>query len=80
MSEPHANNADGFDSYFNISARSSTVRQEVVPGLTTFLAMVYSVIVVPAEHVGQGRIFTNGGVCRHLFSDRLRFAADVAMD
>lgn len=48
MSEPHANNADGLDGYFNISARGSTVRQEVVAGLTTFLAMVYSVIVVPS--------------------------------
>jgi AGZA family xanthine/uracil permease-like MFS transporter len=28
---------------FKISARGSTVRQEVVAGLTTFLAMVYSV-------------------------------------
>jgi AGZA family xanthine/uracil permease-like MFS transporter len=27
--------------------RGSTVRQEIVAGLTTFLAMVYSVIVVP---------------------------------
>lgn len=48
MSEPHANNADGLYGYFNISARGSTVRQEVVAGLTTFLAMVYSVIVVPS--------------------------------
>ncbi len=35
------------DAMFKISARGSTVRQEVVAGLTTFLAMVYSVIVVP---------------------------------
>jgi len=35
------------ESYFNIDARGSTVRIEVVAGLTTFLAMVYSVIVVP---------------------------------
>ena len=34
------------DARFKISARS-TVRQEIVAGLTTFLAMVYSVIVVP---------------------------------
>ncbi|OXS01444.1 permease [Shewanella algae] len=34
--------------FFNISARGSTVRQEVIAGLTTFLAMVYSVIVVPS--------------------------------
>lgn len=35
------------DNYFKITARGSTVRQEVLAGLTTFLAMVYSVIVVP---------------------------------
>ncbi|MGK3136873.1 NCS2 family permease [Pantoea trifolii] len=35
------------DAWFNISARGSSVRQEVLAGLTTFLAMVYSVIVVP---------------------------------
>ncbi|MCK7631618.1 NCS2 family permease [Shewanella sp. JNE10-2] len=33
--------------YFSIHQRGSTVRQEVIAGLTTFLAMVYSVIVVP---------------------------------
>ncbi len=36
------------DAWFNISARGSSVRQEVLAGLTTFLAMVYSVIVVPS--------------------------------
>ncbi|QCR37403.1 NCS2 family permease [Nissabacter sp. SGAir0207] len=35
------------DAFFKISARGSSVRQEIVAGLTTFLAMVYSVIVVP---------------------------------
>ncbi|MBV7439624.1 NCS2 family permease [Aeromonas sp. sif2416] len=35
------------DSYFSISERGSSVRQELLAGLTTFLAMVYSVIVVP---------------------------------
>ncbi|WP_198780747.1 NCS2 family permease [Shewanella putrefaciens] len=35
------------DQYFSIKQRGSTVRQEVIAGLTTFLAMVYSVIVVP---------------------------------
>ncbi len=35
------------DRYFTISARGSSVKQEVIAGLTTFLAMVYSVIVVP---------------------------------
>lgn len=40
--------ADSFlDRYFNISARGSTLKREVIAGFTTFLAMVYSVIVVP---------------------------------
>lgn len=36
-----------FERLFSISERGTTVRREVVAGLTTFLAMVYSVIVVP---------------------------------
>lgn len=36
------------DRYFKISARGSSVRQEVLAGLTTFLAMVYSIVVVPS--------------------------------
>ncbi|KEY61021.1 NCS2 family permease [Serratia sp. DD3] len=39
--------ASSIDNYFKITERGSTVRQEVLAGLTTFLAMVYSVIVVP---------------------------------
>ncbi|QQX79152.1 NCS2 family permease [Shewanella sp. KX20019] len=35
------------DRYFNITARGSTLKREVIAGFTTFLAMVYSVIVVP---------------------------------
>lgn len=35
------------DRYFDISKRGSSVRQEILAGITTFLAMVYSVIVVP---------------------------------
>ncbi|STZ14351.1 Putative permease yjcD [Moraxella caviae] len=34
-------------SYLQIKERGSSVRQEIIAGLTTFLAMVYSVIVVP---------------------------------
>jgi len=47
MSTPSARTGGSLDAFFKISARGSTVRQEVVAGLTTFLAMVYSVIVVP---------------------------------
>ncbi|MBZ5791892.1 NCS2 family permease [Burkholderia sp. D-99] len=35
------------DRYFGISSRGSTQRTEIVAGVTTFLAMVYSVFVVP---------------------------------
>ena len=35
------------DRYFEITSRGSTQRQEIVAGITTFLAMVYSVFVVP---------------------------------
>ncbi|WP_244102022.1 NCS2 family permease [Burkholderia ambifaria] len=35
------------DRYFDISLRGSTQRREIVAGVTTFLAMVYSVFVVP---------------------------------
>ncbi len=39
--------SEKLDAWFSISARGSSVRQEILAGLTTFLAMVYSVIVVP---------------------------------
>lgn len=35
------------DSLFEISLRNSTIKQEVIAGCTTFLSMVYSVILVP---------------------------------
>lgn len=35
------------DRYFGISSKGSTQRREIVAGVTTFLAMVYSVFVVP---------------------------------
>ncbi|WP_114766600.1 NCS2 family permease [Vibrio rhodolitus] len=53
--------AGKIDSYFSITARGSNVRQEILAGLTTFLAMVYSVIVVPsmlgAAGFDQGAVF-----------------------
>ena len=48
------------DRYFAISQRGSSVRQEVIAGFTTFLAMVYSVIVVP-NMLGQAG-FDTGAV------------------
>ncbi len=58
MMEPHAQpisevGAESFDGkgfldrYFEISSRGSSQRTEIVAGITTFLAMVYSVFVVP---------------------------------
>lgn len=47
MSTPSPRAGGALDAWFKISARGSSVRQEVIAGLTTFLAMVYSVIVVP---------------------------------
>lgn len=35
------------DRYFGIASRGSTQRREIIAGVTTFLAMVYSVFVVP---------------------------------
>lgn len=54
MSTPSARTGGSLDAWFKISQRGSTVRQEVVAGLTTFLAMVYSVIVVPGM-LGKAR-------------------------
>ena len=42
-----AGSAGKIDEYFQISARGSTRRREVVAGTTTFMAMVYAVFVVP---------------------------------
>ena len=36
-----------FDIFFKISERGSSIKQEFLAGLTTFLAMLYSVIVIP---------------------------------
>ncbi len=49
------------DNYFSITERGSSVRQELIAGVTTFLAMVYSVIVVPSmlgvAGFDQGAVF-----------------------
>src|SRR3984893_17378914 len=52
ISEVGAESFDGrgfLDRYFEISSRGSSQRTEIVAGITTFLAMVYSVFVVPAS-------------------------------
>ncbi|CDL87297.1 NCS2 family permease [Xenorhabdus cabanillasii] len=47
MSGTQAPTQGKLDKYFKITEHGSTVRQEILAGLTIFLAMVYSVIVVP---------------------------------
>lgn len=43
-----------FERFFKISQRNTTIKREFIAGLTTFLAMVYSVIVVPGMLVNAG--------------------------
>ncbi|STG49923.1 putative permease [Escherichia coli] len=50
-------------------------RQEVLAGLTTFLAMVYSVIVVPGM-LGKAGFSSRSCVCCHLSGRGLRLVAD----
>ena len=52
---------------FELSKRGSTVRQEIIAGLTTFLAMVYSVIVVP-KMLGDAGFPAESVFYRNLFS------------
>lgn len=49
MSNPSGQSRPGaLERLFTLSERKSSVRQEVLAGLTTFLAMVYSIVVVPS--------------------------------
>lgn len=48
MSTPtHQTNTSFLEKHFLLKQRGTHLRQEIIAGLTTFLAMVYSVIVVP---------------------------------
>ncbi len=75
MSTPSARTGGSLDAWFKISQRGSTVRQEVVAGLTTFLAMVYSVIVVPGM-LGQSGLPACGSFRCNLSGCRTRFYRD----
>ncbi|SNX49691.1 Putative permease YjcD [Vibrio thalassae] len=59
--KPASTSNSWVDNYFLISQRGSNFRQELIAGLTTFLAMVYSVIVVPSmlgvAGFDQGSVF-----------------------
>ena len=86
MMEPHAQPLGGIDiqndapasqsgglidRYFQISARGSTQRREVIAGVTTFLAMVYSVFVVP-EMLGKAGFDTRAEAVRHAGKRQIR--------
>ena len=57
---PQSNLDKKLDGFFKISERGSSVKTEMIAGLTTFLAMVYSVIVVPSMLGAAG--FDTGAV------------------
>ena len=40
------------DKFFKISERGSTVKTEIIAGLTTFFAMAYIIVVNPNQIVG----------------------------
>lgn len=48
MSAPATSDAGGLSGYFGLASRGTTVRREVIAGLTTFLAMAYISVVNPA--------------------------------
>ncbi|MDD7397878.1 MAG: hypothetical protein PUG65_00715, partial [Firmicutes bacterium] len=43
----------GLDNFFQISANNSTIRAEVVGGITTFFAMCYILFVNPTSMIGS---------------------------
>jgi len=48
VSAPATSDAGGLSGYFGLASRGTTVRREVIAGLTTFLAMAYISVVNPA--------------------------------
>ena len=42
------------DKFFKISERGSTIKTEIMAGLTTFFAMAYIVLVNPNQVAGEG--------------------------
>ena len=43
------------DKFFKISERGSTIKTEIMAGLTTFFAMAYIVLVNPNQVAGEGK-------------------------
>jgi len=48
------------DKFFKISERNSTIKTEIIAGLTTFFAMSYIVIVNPSQIIGNPEVMTPG--------------------
>lgn len=54
------------DKFFKISERGSTIKTEIMAGLTTFFAMAYIVLVNPNQVAGEGKEWLAGrGSSRH---------------
>ncbi|HHX49365.1 MAG TPA: NCS2 family permease [Clostridiales bacterium] len=51
---PKSKFGKSLDTYFEISQRGSTIKQEIIGGVTTFFAMVYIMFVNPSTMSGQG--------------------------
>jgi adenine/guanine/hypoxanthine permease len=60
---PDASGPGGLDGYFNITERGSTMRTEILAGLTTWLTMAYILFLNPAilgsipDHAGTQLAF-----------------------
>lgn len=65
------------DNYFKITARGSTVRQEVLAGLTTFL--VWFIPLSSFRECWAKQVSSRSCVCCHLSGRGLRLVADGIM-
>ena len=50
------------DKFFKISERGSTIKTEIMAGLTTFFAMAYIVLVNPNQVAAEGQIWQESSV------------------
>ncbi len=60
---------------FKLPQHGTTVRTELIAGMTTFLTMVYIVFVNP-QILGAAQMDPESGVCYHLFDCRYRQYCD----
>ena len=62
-------NASGFDKFFGISKRKTTLRIEIIAGIVTFLAMCYILVVNPNNIIDAFNAYVHlchGGKERHV--------------